>query len=704
MADTDNDGIPDVLDLDADGDGTSNEQERLQGTDPFDPLDSGGRSVPAPAAPPTSPLPPASPPTQSRIGDLDGDGLPDVFDLDADGDGTSNEQERLQGTDPFDALDGGGRSVPAPAPVDPPTPAPVPPTVPKRPVEITQVRDDATVADFLAQALAQVGDRYQRGVEASINDADPDAFDGSELVEWGANRSGVMINDGAANQFRQMSAHGTTVPVDQALRTPGAILYEFTGDPSQPTRASTAISLGDGRIIDIDPVAGVRIMPADQFTFTHAGTMPGFVDGASPDAAATAAVVEAAYAKLGLEPMPGSTDTGSPDAAPGDPESGEGSSTPDPTGTGDTAPDDGGAGDPAPVADGDADATALAARARTLRDELVQKVESEQGSFDTQRRAAERELDAAGAAVRTAQQQVDQAKQSLEMDRTMIETLEQSATEMEAEGRALEATERREAVEKARASQRADERQVTELEAERDALAQKAVETNDRKVAVQDAEGAANDRRLAAEGAIDAMEEKARYLQEAAGHSATAERLRTEATQLRADGKGAEADQRLAQATEEDIAAGAKRGSAAEQVVDETALTGAGLGGGTTATPIDPTDPVDPTGGDTDPAGGGDLGLDPPAPDGSTPPDQPDQPDQDAGLPDGSTSPRPGDDLPTTEGGLPDLFPPDGTPEVPSFEDPDADLRIDDQGAPPMADDTIDPGPDQGPSGFDGEG
>lgn len=74
--DLDQDGIPDYLDDDDDGDGLRNEHEILLGTDPLDPT-----FFPA---------------------DMDGDGLPDELDDDLDGDGWNNTFENMTGSDPMD--------------------------------------------------------------------------------------------------------------------------------------------------------------------------------------------------------------------------------------------------------------------------------------------------------------------------------------------------------------------------------------------------------------------------------------------------------------------------------------------------------------------------------------------------------------------------------------------------------------------------
>ena len=167
---------------------------------------------------------------------------------------------------------------------------------------VTKVRDDVKVEDFLKGALAQIGDKYQRGVENRFDNADPSKWDGSELVEWAANRAGVQLQDGPTNQYRQMVGKGGGLDIDDALHTPGAILYEFNRDPinGSPSRASTAISLGDGRILEIDPKEGVRIVDAKGMHFTHAAVIPGLTDAHEPGAGALD-VVHQALVQHGIE-------------------------------------------------------------------------------------------------------------------------------------------------------------------------------------------------------------------------------------------------------------------------------------------------------------------------------------------------------------------------------------------------------------------
>ena len=123
-----------------------------------------------------------------------------------------------------------------------------------------------TSGDFLQAALAQNGDRYVFGAEAALNDANPHTFDCSELVQWAAHRAGVSIPDGSANQLAHVRRHGTEISVEEALRTPGALLFR---------RGHVAISLGDGRTIEArGRNYGVGIFNA-RGRFTAAGLVPG---------------------------------------------------------------------------------------------------------------------------------------------------------------------------------------------------------------------------------------------------------------------------------------------------------------------------------------------------------------------------------------------------------------------------------------------
>lgn len=123
-----------------------------------------------------------------------------------------------------------------------------------------------TAGDFVRAALAQDGKPYVFGAEANKNDPSPRAFDCSELVEWAAAQAGITIPDGSWNQ----RAATQRISVDQALRTPGALLF---------SDGHVAISLGDGRTIEArNSRDGVGIFQAGN-RFTSGGLIPGMTYG-----------------------------------------------------------------------------------------------------------------------------------------------------------------------------------------------------------------------------------------------------------------------------------------------------------------------------------------------------------------------------------------------------------------------------------------
>ncbi len=68
---------------------------------------------------------------------------------------------------------------------------------------------DTPTSRFLSAALRQTDDRYVFGVEARADDADPTAFDCSELVEWSAAQAGVTVPDGASRAVPVAQGAGT---------------------------------------------------------------------------------------------------------------------------------------------------------------------------------------------------------------------------------------------------------------------------------------------------------------------------------------------------------------------------------------------------------------------------------------------------------------------------------------------------------------
>ena len=134
---------------------------------------------------------------------------------------------------------------------------------------------------FVDLLLSQDGDRYIFGHEVRHSDSDPDAFDCSELIEWACARLGVTprMPDGSWYQARHVRAHGLLIPVDQAIRTRGALLFRFSSSPftgGRPASAHVAVSLGNGQTIEARSTRhGVGRFSAHGRGWTHAGLVPG---------------------------------------------------------------------------------------------------------------------------------------------------------------------------------------------------------------------------------------------------------------------------------------------------------------------------------------------------------------------------------------------------------------------------------------------
>ncbi|HEY7042778.1 MAG TPA: NlpC/P60 family protein, partial [Nocardioidaceae bacterium] len=154
---------------------------------------------------------------------------------------------------------------------------------------------------FIDNAVAQRGDQYIFGAEANPTDANPDAFDCSELVQWSAHQAGVEVPDGAMYQYLDLKAKGDLMPVEQALHTRGALLFYFSSEPTasggRPSEAHVAISLGNGKTIEAKGTDyGVNEFPAEG-RFNYAGVIPGLSGTAIADHA------ESALSTVPAQPM-----------------------------------------------------------------------------------------------------------------------------------------------------------------------------------------------------------------------------------------------------------------------------------------------------------------------------------------------------------------------------------------------------------------
>jgi cell wall-associated NlpC family hydrolase len=136
--------------------------------------------------------------------------------------------------------------------------------------------------EFISRAQSQLGAKNRFGAEVDLNDSSGAAeFDSSELVQWAAHQAGAELPDGSWKQFRALASAGNDIGVDAALGTKGALVFGFSSDPmasaDRPDRAYVAISLGNGKVLEISERTGELVeIDAAGRNYTHAATIPEF--------------------------------------------------------------------------------------------------------------------------------------------------------------------------------------------------------------------------------------------------------------------------------------------------------------------------------------------------------------------------------------------------------------------------------------------
>lgn len=140
------------------------------------------------------------------------------------------------------------------------------------------------IETVLLQALGQQGDRYVFGAETQPKDNNPEKFDCSELVQWACNHVGVEMVDGAQNQYNFCKQHGTTISIDDAMHTRGALA--FITEPNHVI-GHVFFLLGDGRTMEAKGAKyGVGVFSARNASghprFDKAARIPGIDYSAHP--------------------------------------------------------------------------------------------------------------------------------------------------------------------------------------------------------------------------------------------------------------------------------------------------------------------------------------------------------------------------------------------------------------------------------------
>jgi cell wall-associated NlpC family hydrolase len=130
--------------------------------------------------------------------------------------------------------------------------------------------------DFVAEALSQVGKTYVFGATPSPASNNPTSFDCSSLVQWAAGRVGVTLPRTSQTQWAACRSAGTSISVENAIKTRGALLFEAGSDGTPDSPGHVAISLGNGDTVEAYGTGyGVRTMGAAGRSWSHAGLCPG---------------------------------------------------------------------------------------------------------------------------------------------------------------------------------------------------------------------------------------------------------------------------------------------------------------------------------------------------------------------------------------------------------------------------------------------
>jgi len=107
------------------------------------------------------------------------------------------------------------------------------------------------------------------------------ATDCSGLTQWAAARCGVSLPMGSINQYRLCHREGTLIPLEDAKRTAGALVFIFGSDPltTWPSSRHVGFSMGDGTTIDARKPA-VDIYDWNSRNWGFGALIPGVTYGA----------------------------------------------------------------------------------------------------------------------------------------------------------------------------------------------------------------------------------------------------------------------------------------------------------------------------------------------------------------------------------------------------------------------------------------
>ena len=158
-----------------------------------------------------------------------------------------------------------------------------------------------TGADLVATAVRITSSRrrvYVLGAHPATSDPDPPQFDCSSFVGWVCGQFGIAVGffpPYTVTQWNACKQAGTTISVEAAVRTPGALLFNHRrpdGTPVDPPpglvpadfHAHVAFSRGDGSTVEaMNPAAGCGIGNAQPagVRWTAGALVPGVSYGAA---------------------------------------------------------------------------------------------------------------------------------------------------------------------------------------------------------------------------------------------------------------------------------------------------------------------------------------------------------------------------------------------------------------------------------------
>jgi cell wall-associated NlpC family hydrolase len=148
------------------------------------------------------------------------------------------------------------------------------PTQANRPPEPPPPAGVVTGQMVVDKAMVMDGKPYVFGYEIVLTNPNPKSADCSELVEWDTYQllgKSYKLPDGAENQYHYCKLYGTLIPIAQAIKTPGALLFRITSGGDH-----VAISRGDGTTIEARSTAdGCGVFTAKGRPWTHAAKIPG---------------------------------------------------------------------------------------------------------------------------------------------------------------------------------------------------------------------------------------------------------------------------------------------------------------------------------------------------------------------------------------------------------------------------------------------